>query len=126
METKDILANYNGNISDSSLSYIVKPVQVESSFHGGLKGWTYFLSKNCHVPDDVVNNYSNFKGEAILKFTVELDGTIHDILLVKSMLYLMDDMFLDILNKSPKWQPATIDGVPTKSFKKQPFNLAMN
>ncbi|HTS43156.1 MAG TPA: hypothetical protein VMH01_02090, partial [Puia sp.] len=95
----------------------------ESQFPGGVEGWQKYLARNLKVPDEVVNNVGNFSGGAIVSFAVDKDGTIHDILLIKSALYLIDDVYLDIIKKSPKWLPAQINGTAVKSYKKQPFFL---
>jgi Gram-negative bacterial TonB protein C-terminal len=123
VETKDLSpVKENDSVADA-MDTLTKSQHTESSFPGGQDGWIKYISRNLKTPDDVISNNSNFTGRVIVAFTIDKDGTIHDILLVKSMLYLMDDLYLKLIKTSPRWVPATESGVAIRSYKKQPFNF---
>ena len=53
----------------------------ESSFPGGNKGWEQYLSRNLRIPDQIINDNSNFNGQAIVSFVVDKDGAVHTLCL---------------------------------------------
>jgi hypothetical protein len=73
-----------------------------------------------------VNNYGSFSGFGIVQFTLDVDGSVHDIFMAKSMACLMDDLYQHVIRKSPNWLPASINRVVKQSIKRQPFHFSIS
>jgi TonB family protein len=121
IESKDLdlkkVSNYDSaNLASSN------PNEVQSKFPGGDHAWQQYMFKNMKIPDEVIKNATNgLNGTVIVGFTIEADGTVKDIYVVKSRLYELDRVAIDLIKNSGKWIPAAKDGVKVKSYKKQPI-----
>jgi TonB family protein len=110
------------SIYDSSNLPSSNPNEVQSKFPGGESAWQQYMFKNMKIPDEVINNSPNgLSGTVIVGFTIEEDGTVKDIYVVKSRLYELDREAIELIKNSGKWIPAVKDGVKVKSYKNQPI-----
>ncbi len=75
------------------------------SFPGGQDSLKSFLNKNLNL-----KNYEGVEGIVYVEFTVEKDGTIVDIEIVKGLGKSYDKHAIEIIQKMPKWIPAKHDG----------------
>ena len=91
------------------------PYNVKPEFPGGKKALYNFLEKNFKSPN------SN-KGELIIAFYVETDGSLNHFEVVKSINKELDLAAIRILVNSPKWIPCKIDGKDTR----MKFSLHLN
>jgi hypothetical protein len=113
--------------SSDSASPPSKPIfPAEAVFPGGPHGWQKYLIAKMKIPDEVLKNINHMRADVMVSFTVERDGSIHDILLVKSLLYLLDDIALNLIKKSPNWIPASQDGIKIKSYQLQPIAFSID
>lgn len=92
---------------------------AESTFKGGLKGWSRFLVNNFIYPKRAVN--ANISGVVVLQFLVDETGKVTNPEIYKSVEYSLDEEALRIINKSPDWMPASKDGKYVRSYKRQPI-----
>jgi protein TonB len=96
--------------------------EVESKFPGGDHAWQQYLAKNMKIPDEVITDApGNLNETVIVGFTIGLAGDATDILIVKSRLFGLDKLAIDLVKNSGKWTPATKDGIPVLSYKRQPI-----
>jgi len=96
---------------------------IESEFPGGPREWQQFIIGHLRLPDDIINDNGSLSAQIMVGFTVEKDGSLHDIQIIRSRLYLIDDLAIDVIKKSPKFIAATKNGVKVKSYKLQPVNF---
>eukprot|EP01006_Ploeotia_vitrea_P061113 TRINITY_DN77268_c0_g1_i1.p1 TRINITY_DN77268_c0_g1~~TRINITY_DN77268_c0_g1_i1.p1 ORF type:complete len:286 (+),score=-48.12 TRINITY_DN77268_c0_g1_i1:751-1608(+) len=66
---------------------------------------------------------SNKSGKVIIGFTIEKNGEISDIKVVKSIDSELDNEAVTIIKNMPKWKPALRNGKPVGSKLKIPFNF---
>jgi protein TonB len=93
-------------------------VEIESEFPGGAVAWLHFLNEHFKYPKKAIKQ--GIQGMVLLQFIVDKDGNISDARALTGD-PLLQDAALKVLSQSPKWIPATINGRPVKSYKKQPI-----
>ena len=78
-------------------------------FKGDLNKW---LSKNMKYPQTAINN--EIQGRVICQFVVGKDGSITDIVVVRSVDKSLDNEARRVITAMPKWQPGIQNGSPVK------------
>ena len=105
-------------VVDSVILKNVSKIEVESEFPGGGPAWFDFLNKHFKYPKKAVKQ--GIQGTVILQFIIDKDGSISDARALTGD-PLLQEAALKVLSESPKWIPATINGKPVRSYKKQPI-----
>ena len=95
----------------------------EASFPGGLKAWAKYLSDKLYFPPQY--KFTN-DGQAtvLVRFAINEDGSISDVEVTSSFHKDFDKIAVDIIKRSPKWQPATFHNRKLKEFHEQPVTFA--
>jgi protein TonB len=93
-------------------------IEVESEFPGGGPAWLDFLNKHFKYPKKAIKQ--NIQGTVLLQFIIDKDGSISDARALTGD-PLLQEAALKVLSESPHWIPATINGKPVRSYKKQPI-----
>jgi hypothetical protein len=90
----------------------VRPNKVEKQpeFYGGMKGFYKFFGAHFNMPDAAYEN--KISGVLMLRFNVEIDGSLSDIVVMKDLGYGLGEEAVRVLKKSPKWIPASDKGKP--------------
>jgi len=109
---------HNKSYSDTGVLRTFTKVEVESEFPGGGPAWLEFLNKHVRYPKKAWKH--EIQGTVVLQFIVDKDGSISDASALTGD-PILQEAALKVLSKSPKWIPATINGKPVKSYKKQPI-----
>jgi TonB family protein len=81
-------------------------------FEGGVQAFSQYLGSNIRYP--ALARKNGIEGRVILSFSVEKDGGITDITVVRSLSPDLDEEALRVLKKSPNWRPGTWFGIPVK------------
>ncbi len=92
-----------------------------ADFPGGTSEWKKFIERNLNP--DTPNNYKAPVGvyTVVAGFANDTTGKITDITIFKDPGYGTADDVKHLLNKSPNWLPATINGKPVIYRQKQNF-----
>jgi antitoxin component YwqK of YwqJK toxin-antitoxin module len=98
----------------------------EAFFPGEMNGWRGFLSRNLNASVPIDNGAKNGKYTVIVRFDVEKDGSVNNILPITRHGYGMEAEVIRLMKKSPKWNPARMFGVPVRSFKIQPVTFIVS
>lgn len=77
---------------------------------GGYNGFRRFVAKNFRAPEII----KNLKGQLILQFVVETDGSLTDIKVIRDLGYGTGAEAVRVLKKSKKWKPGTQNGKPVR------------
>jgi hypothetical protein len=93
-------------------------IQVQPEFPGGIIGFRRYIAKNFRFPDD-----ENLKGKVIVKFIVEIDGSLTDINVVSHIGYGTDKEAIRVLKSSPKWIAGQINGKNVRCNYQIPINI---
>ncbi|CAG5086933.1 energy transducer TonB [Parvicella tangerina] len=78
-------------------------VEEMPEFPGGFEEMYKFLSNNIKYPQMCVDN--NVQGKSYIKFTVEKDGSITNLEVVKSAHKLLDEEAKRVISTMPNWKP---------------------
>lgn len=102
---------------------IYESVDIEASFSGGDDAWRKFLEKNikANVPSD--NGAPDGTYTVVVQFVVDKEGRVSDIRPLTHYGYGMEAEVIRILQKSPRWNPASQNGRMVKAFRKQPVTF---
>lgn len=99
-------------------------IEIESEFVGGFKAWQQYINKNLQYPRQSMDN--NVQGAVHVRFIVNQEGKVEIAELYKSAEYYLDKEALRLIAASPTWTPASRDGQPVKSYKRQPIHFALS
>ncbi len=91
------------------------------SFPGGTKAWQEYIVSTLKYPALAKSN--NVQGNVIVKFTVEKDGSLGDIKIMRGIGSGADEEAVRVIAQSPKWIPGTIDGKPARVTFTVPINF---
>ena len=83
-------------------------------FPGGDKALVDYLTKTIVYPAEAQKQ--KWEGKTLVAFTVNEDGTVGNVHVVKSSWNLLDNEAIRIVKLMPKWIPASTDGVNKKEM----------
>jgi antitoxin component YwqK of YwqJK toxin-antitoxin module len=107
----------NGNLQKENCEY-----EKEASFPGGDKKWKQYLENKLSF----INLQSSISGTVWIQFVVNSDGSIIDVEILHSVDPTLDDVFVNVIKGSPKWQHAVQFNRPVKAYRRQPFTVFRN
>lgn len=81
-------------------------------FPGGTDSLYKFLESNLKYPEDAKKD--SIQGRVICRFTIDTDGSITDIQVLRSVHPSLDAEAVRVLSAMPKWVPAETDGKKTR------------
>lgn len=76
----------------------------EAEFPGGIQALMMFMEKNVTYPQEAIQK--EISGKVYVAFVVQVDGSITNIEVVKSVHPLLDAEAIRLIEKMPKWIPA--------------------
>lgn len=91
-----------------TLKIFSDPIQQMPMFPGGQQALMNYLAENVHYTDEMAEICA--QGRVIVTFIVEIDGSITEAKVVKSVHPLLDEEALRVVKAMPKWTPGSIDG----------------
>ncbi|HTD39610.1 MAG TPA: energy transducer TonB [Mucilaginibacter sp.] len=99
-------------------------VEEEPQFKGGMAEFYHFLSKNIQYPDAMLNK--NVQGKVLITMTVETDGSLSDIKIVKDIGCGAAKEAIRALKLSPKWEPGYQNGHKVRVRYTIPISFAIS
>jgi TonB family protein len=108
-------------ISNETNSEVISFSEIQPEFPGGQTALFEFLSKNIVYPKEALEQ--GIGGKVYVQFTVETDGSITNITVLKSDHQLLNQAAVDVIRKMPKWGPATNEGSVIKVAHTLPINF---
>ena len=91
---------------------IFEVVEQNPTFPGGTAALMSWLSKNIKYP--VIAAENGVKGRVIVQFVVEKDGSITDVVVVKSVDPSLDKEATRVIKNMPHWIPGRQNGSPVR------------
>lgn len=88
-------------------------LEKEASFPGGPNAWMSYLRKNIKYPKHA--SRAGIEGRVFLQFTVDTNGTLSDIQVIRGIGGGCDEEAIRVLKNSPNWNPGKQRGRPVKS-----------
>ena len=99
--------------------------EKEAVFKGGDKAWKTYLERrlsSANYPSAFQRG--QISGVIIIQFVVNSDGKIIDVKALNSIHPDMDQIAINIIKDSPKWEPAVQYNRKVKAYRKQPITFA--
>lgn len=118
----DVLTSAQGNaaapivpanqfLSDGEV-YDLNAVQEQPMFPGGMERMYEYMGRMQKYPD--AEYEAGIQGKVTVQFTVDKDGSIREVKLLRGVSEGLDQEALRIVRSMPKWIPGKLDGRPVK------------
>ncbi|WP_162342403.1 M56 family metallopeptidase [Cyclobacterium salsum] len=91
---------------------------------GGMEGWNAFLSENLTYPEAARKD--SIEGTVYAVFTVNTEGSIHDVELLRGVDHRLDQEALRVLRKAPAWTPGKQKGIEVPVKMRVPIRFKLN
>lgn len=88
--------------------------ETPAQFPGGGKKLMEFIASNLKLPESM-NDGPDVHGRVIVSFTVQEDGSIDDVRVIRSVYPDLDEEAVRVVKLLPNFIPATVNGKPVKS-----------
>lgn len=129
-DTAKYICNYiNGELksgksySSSGKEYPFSKIVVSPQFKGGLDSFGAYLGRTIRYPIDARER--KIEGRVLVQFIVEKNGSLSDIIVVKSVCRSIDDEALNTIAHSPTWEPCYIYGINSTSIYQVPISFTI-
>jgi len=93
-------------------------------FPGGDKALVDYLNKTIVYPDEALKQ--KWEGKSLIGFTINEDGSIANIRIIKSSWHILDLEAMRIIKMMPKWTPAADNGVTKKEMVVLPITFDLS
>ena len=88
-------------------------VEVKPVFNDGdVNSFPLWVNKKLQYPEEAREN--KVEGRVTLQFTVDTDGSVKDVKVVKGVDPILDSEAVKVVSQSPKWTPAMQNGKPVR------------
>ena len=105
-------------VEEDNTVYNMAGVEVKPEYPGGIQKFYDFVGKNYQAPDE-----PGLNGKVMVSFTVEKDGTLTDIRVLKDIGYGTGKEAERVLRKSPRWEPAVQNGKKVRCTYQLPITI---
>lgn len=92
---------------------VIEQVDEVAEYPGGIDKLRQFLANKIVYPPIAMENDVN--GKVIATFIVEIDGSISSIKIINKLGFGCDEEVIRVLNLTPKWKAAQLNGNPVRS-----------
>ena len=114
------VVSYSDEVVNKESFYMVEP-DVMPSFQGkGMEGFSQWLFSKIYRPKGCKHT-----GTMKVSFVVDKDGSVKNVTVLDSVCESLDNMVVSIIEKSPKWEPATSNGKPVEQCLRIPIVFQM-
>ncbi len=86
--------------------------EIAPEFPGGVPALLSFIQQNIKYPEGAKEQ--EIQGRVIVQFTIEKDGSVSDVKVVKSVDPLVDDQVVRAVSAMPAWKPGMHEGKPVR------------
>jgi protein TonB len=100
------------------------PVEIESTYKGGMAAWQRFLQKNFHVPEAAMTADQPVTVTVMVRFIVDTAGNVSDAEALSGPDPLRQEA-VRVIRKSGQWVPAIQNGRKVKSYKRQLITVVL-
>lgn len=111
------------NDTNTEIDPFVLIPEISPEFPGGLENMYKYIKDNLKFTD--IAKKTNITGTIYVEFTVEKDGSLTDVHVVRGIGGGLDEEAIRVVESMPKWKPARQGGMPVKVKYQIPisFNL---
>ncbi|MGO3107836.1 MAG: energy transducer TonB [Sphingobacterium sp.] len=106
---------------DGDPDKIFSAVEVQPMPMGGLNAFRKWVGENYTYPSGAID--AGVKGQVVVSFVVERDGSLTDIKVVKDLSYGTGQAAINVLKRAKKWKPGIQNGRPVRVAYTLPISL---
>lgn len=111
-------ATYAQQLTQNDSIFKISDIEQKPEYVGGMEKFYKFVAKNFKVPDE-----DGFEGKIIVEFIVEKDGTLTNFQLIQDIGFGAGAKMLDLIKKSPRWNPGKKDGQSVRVLYSLPITI---
>ena len=86
-------------------------------------GWQDYIIKSLGKSNAAEKSLKG--GEVVIGFVIDTTGHTTNIFVKKSVEYVLDEEAMNVIRKSPKWEPSVKNGKKVPAFRYQPFTFVV-
>lgn len=121
----DSIFSYNNFSNNDSINNPYETrIEEKPEFPGGEFEFFMLMIKNIRYPQFAKDN--EISGKVIIGCTIDTDGSITNLKVLKSVHPVLDNEALRVVSNSPKWIPGKVNGMPVKVAYKIPLSFTLN
>ncbi|MFN8243236.1 MAG: N-acetylmuramoyl-L-alanine amidase [Ferruginibacter sp.] len=117
-------ARVSSTISDQR-DKIFDQTETPARFPGGAEGWKNYLLKNLDAAVPAREGWRHGTYTVNVNFIVQKDGSITDIKTENYPGSKTAQHCIELLKKSPRWEPAIQNGITVAAYRKQPISFVV-
>ena len=99
-------------------------VDIDAEFPGGMEELVMFVCMNIEYPEQAQK--ANIEGKVFVRFSVEKDGSVSNIRILRDIGYGCGDAVVKMLKSMPRWKPAKVDGKNVREEFSLPVNFILS
>jgi Ca-activated chloride channel family protein len=119
-ESKNKSVSLESDVTDGEAE-VFAIVESMPEFPGGEQALLQYLKSNLKYPAEAINN--NISGKVIVQFTVNTDGSLSDIKVIRSLGFGCDEEVIRLIEAMPSWMPGKQRGKAVKTTMILPVNF---
>jgi protein TonB len=100
------------------------PVEIESTYKGGIAAWQRFLVRNFRVPEAATAVDQPTTATVMVRFIVDTAGNVSNAEALSGPDLLRQEA-VRVIKKSGQWMPAIQNGRKVRSYKQQPITVVL-
>lgn len=98
----------------SSTNAQVDSTYIRARFPGGDRAFAIYWDRNFEIP--MKFRFDPPDGEGVVRFEVNIDGSIQNVSITRSLVPELDQSALEAVRKMPRWEPGRQGGEPVLSY----------
>ena len=110
------------NVSAQEEEPMTQP-EIAPEFPGGTVALLSLIQQNIKYPEEAKEQ--EIQGRVIVQFTIEKDGSVTDVKVVKSVHPLVDEQVVRAVSAMPAWKPGMHEGKPVRVSYSVPFRFRL-
>ena len=110
------------NVSAQEEEPMTQP-EIAPEFPGGTVALLSLIQQNIKYPEEAKEQ--EIQGRVIVQFTIEKDGSVTDVKVVKSVHPLVDEQVVRAVSAMPAWKPGMLEGKPVRVSYSVPFRFRL-
>ena len=112
-----------GSLNVSAQEEPMTQPEIAPEFPGGTVALLSLIQQNIKYPEEAKEQ--EIQGRVIVQFTIEKDGSVTDVKVVKSVHPLVDEQVVRAVSAMPAWKPGMHEGKPVRVSYSVPFRFRL-
>lgn len=106
-------------------SFICRKIETAAVFPGGDSAWAKYLEQNLNINNPKINGSPVGIYNVVVLFMISRDGSPNVLRCTTNFGYGMEPEVIRIIERSPRWKPATQDGHIVNAYKRDTLTFSV-